>query len=504
MISTEGANDQLFAQVAAQLGLSTELPDYVSYFPERAPRADRDRLADKARDDPAFIRRVAIWDFFFLPTPEEIHTLFSQPADSLRLARSTPYDLYKSAEEQLRGRFRAAREPAESDYKGKERQELEWLHHKRREEEEPIRKWRRVGGITLLVGSVVSLFSLLLAEGIEPLLEEAPWFTWVIIATIIGGLIYWASGSRLNQLEQEYASKQAALEAHFRKLLEEEMERLRTEETQALAQLEKGFQELESHLVTQASCIPQGNEVVQWLQEDLDHLRQQILLRTALEPHLVNVRVDPNPQVPAPVGMHLGNPIILSAPAELQTDRIPDRLKEPTQWKHVKAKKYVQHHEHIQLINGVYYLETLLIGTDMLGTYECFFDFIEGTQISERFSEQYYNDIVSIGWTAESLQLSLSSDPSASKVISLDRVPTFTLSLSNGERSGFSIATQDYAQQVLSLLTKSEAYREHFPAEGNFLLVDQASMILDTILRVLRAQLRRHKRSVEDQIEDLN
>jgi len=479
---------QVASLVAEELGLSTDLRDYVSYFPERPPRADRDRIEGKALHDPAFASRVAIWDFFFLPVPEEIRRLFSQPAKSLGLATPTPYDLYINKEEELREGFRAARQSAEANYGAMERQELIALQSAERNKEVLLRRWKDVSLAVFLLGLLVDIF-----------LRSV----WITGAMIVAGLIYLVLRSKLAQWEREYASKQRALELNFRKLLEEEMSRLSIKESQALTRLKEGFRGLENHLVSQASCIPTGQQVLQWLQQDLDNLKQQILSRTALEPYLVNVRVNLNPELSDRAGMHLGNPMILCLPAEIQTDRIPERLKQPIQWKHVKAKKFVQQGRYLQLINGVYYLEALLIGTDMLGTYGCFFDFIEGVQITEKFSEQYYSDVISMGWAAEALQLSLSSEQSGEKVISLDRVPTFTLSLSSGEKMEFSIATQDYARQVFSMLSESGARGEELSADDSFLTVDQASVYLDTILRALRAQLRRHKRSVEEQAQEM-
>jgi hypothetical protein len=355
----------------------------------------------------------------------------------------------------------------------------------------------------LLLGLFLVWILAAASDGLGALLEEYPWVSWVILATIGGGIAFGVSLNRKREVEAEYRARMAAIEQQYTRRLEEELTRLRSEEAQALLELGEGYRELGSALEAQAACIPDGRDVLRWWQEDLENLKQQILFRTALEPHLVDVRVLAGSEALGPGAVHLGNPLILCAPAELQGDRIPERLKLPDPWKHVKAKKLVEQEGRLELLNGVYYLETLLIGTDMLGTYGCFYDFISGLQVGERFSEQYYTDVVSLGWTADTLQLPLSYKPAAGEVISLEHVPTFTLSLSSGERFGMSIATQDYAREVLSLLRLGQGM-EGGLSGGNLPSVEQAAMLLDTVLRVLRAQLRRHKRPLEEQAQDVS
>jgi hypothetical protein len=140
-------------QVAGQLGLSCDLRDYIAFFPERPARAERDRLESKARQDPSFARRVAIWDFFFLPTLEEVRNLFAQTAQKLGMSTPTPLDKYKNAEEEIRARFRAARDRAERDSRSKEEEEINALRRARDAAVQRLQEWMYGGGLSCFWGS---------------------------------------------------------------------------------------------------------------------------------------------------------------------------------------------------------------------------------------------------------------------------------------------------------------------------------------------------------------
>lgn len=79
---------------------------------------------------------------------------------------------------------------------------------------------------------------------------------------------------------------------------------------------------------------------------------------------------------------------------------------------------------------GVYYIEFILVGKDLLAVYSTFYDFIMHHRFSARTQVLHYVDIVSIQTAQEYIVFESSNN----QKLGLDRVPSLTLSLTSSER----------------------------------------------------------------------
>jgi hypothetical protein len=188
---------------------------------------------------------------------------------------------------------------------------------------------------------------------------------------------------------------------------------------------------LKNILETIKSQIPKQPsiyQVAEWFQQDVAELTASAQERTAMSNRLIQLQ-------------DVSNPMAILGPGFLQGTRIPNiyisALNESKpesdaldRSKHLLAYRYgrTRNSQFIDLY-GVFYVEFILVAEDMLGSFGIFFDFISGRPFSERTSEQYYTDVVSLSTFKDIRELTLLGG--VKKVI--DDAPGFKMSLKSGE-----------------------------------------------------------------------
>jgi|GEM_PF-3427289 len=261
------------------------------------------------------------------------------------------------------------------------------------------------------------------------------------------------------------------------------------------------------HLQTQIPPGPSDDEVRQWLDEDLERLRQESIEHTGLANRLKQIafETDEGEQLIVP------NPMVFISPGELQDfERIPppfrppqdkankpERLNSklepkpvPDRAKHLLARRAATTTARgYEILFAVYYIEHLMIADDMIIMHGFFFDFVTGKTTADKITEQYYSDVVAIEKSKEFRSIPVSYD--TDQTIDIEDAPAFSLTLPSGERRTVTLVNQEYLMglaQIMQRLAQSEE-------QDIYEISEQAKTNAENAVKTLRHYLRLHKGS---------
>jgi hypothetical protein len=271
--------------------------------------------------------------------------------------------------------------------------------------------------------------------------------------------------------------------------------------------------------------LPTDAEVLQWLEEDIDRIRDESIRKAGIGTRLAAISVydhegiernAPNPMVFVSPGdlqeAHSIPPSYLPAhfKAGKQADRqssaydLFDRVSvNPFVWfsrptplpdhaKHFLAKRAAQTRNSYLILYGVYHIESLIVGSDMFVLFSAFYDFIRGRIMAEKIVEQYYTDIIAIERRNDYRRVPLSFEDNE-RFLEVEDVPTITLILAGGDRRTITFAARSYYEGILRNVegdpsTWPDSTRQYVDAA-----VRSATEQADAALNVLRKCLRNHK-----------
>ncbi len=280
-------------------------------------------------------------------------------------------------------------------------------------------------------------------------------------------------------------------------------------------------------LKLQIPTPPPDDQVRQWLQEDLEALEQRSQFRVAAGTRLQSIgSYDESGSTERVTDM-----ISLVSPGRLQdATRLPPTYIPPqigaarnladkaiaeinvsgfqlAQWirpktvpdrgKHFLAKRLLRANGSIEVLYGVYYVDHLMILDDMIVLHSFFFDFVSGTTAADRITEVYYRDIVALEITHEyrAIPLQYTDDPNA--VLILEDVPVLGLALSNGDRHTISFVNEAYLRGMLKYIESELSSLRGLDPQASERYIRQklheTLQVADDAIKVLRAQVRRHK-----------
>lgn len=419
--------------------------DYLGDMPQIPARSDRDLLV--ARGDS---RRVKIWDYFFRIRPEDVGKPLAREIEEIEV----DLKLRLQEHDEIVTRLQA------------DIQEIKDFIRRRRI------KRAAIAAAALLLGAAGTLFGYLN--------QGAPvGMIWVCSAPLFfAGLVFafgaFFAGGEAGQRQAQLIEELESLKEENRQMVKEAVTR-----TNALKQKIR-------ELIAQIPKPPDDETVQAWLQEDLERLRQDSIEKTGMGSRLVEIdgRADQG------IGMHVSNPITVMGPGELQAvEEIPPSFGQkisPDRYKHLTVRRALQTPEGARaVLHGVYYIEHILVAEDMLTTRGFFFDFISGQITSEKITEQYYKDIVSIAMTREFRSVSAGIEDQSE--IHIEDTPAFTLSLASGERRTITFANQNYFLGIRESLGLSEEEARQIA------WAHQADEIANEAALTLRGYLRRFK-----------
>lgn len=264
---------------------------------------------------------------------------------------------------------------------------------------------------------------------------------------------------------------------------------------------------------------PSAGDVRLWLEQDLEDLRRRSVAKAAIDTRLDNIAYyDENKNE-----RECANPISFVSPAELQApERMPpaylppqlnffqrfsaqvqaelsERLNlQPAKYnalpdrvKHLQSKWQVETEAGIQIFYGLYYVEYLMIGDDMMTMVSFFYDFIHGKSTGERVTELYYNDIVALEQSQEYRTITYGYQDSEA-VQHVEDMPVFHISLPNGEKHSITFINHNYLTQVLNVDTSPSP---EGMADFELPMVQESQILAEAAVSVLRHRLRMHKSS---------
>ena len=191
------------------------------------------------------------------------------------------------------------------------------------------------------------------------------------------------------------------------------------------------------------------------------------------------------------------NPIPVLGPAELQNSQrihplfLEDGDIDLNKHFHAKRSYPMTEKDRIDVLYGVYYLEYILIGDDMLVTYGLLYDFITGKTYSEQRIEQYYEDVVSIAITKEFRKIVLSAN--TIEKIFIEDAPTFTLSLASGEQRTVTFVSEKYFLEIKDKINVDE------DGISKIFWIRDSEQIAEDAMVALRYYVRLHKGNIEEE-----
>lgn len=410
---------------------STDVWDYLVDMPYLPSRQDRDKLVEASEKDNDALRRVRLWDYFFAINPKEVGKPHKQEITQLK-------DLIKT-EEKLQKKY--ARK----------------------------RIWSRVISIVLFVVAVIFII-IPLINTISPSVNQAgipssasndtdtsiilQWWSLCCFSLSIPlfGSSIWLFFSSTKQRIKRQINRQIvkSLDSIWQKM---ESSPLAVEPNEASRQKQLGaykdnidvevklikqrIQFLENalnYLNNQIPNLPSSEEVENWLNEDIQRLTQEAISRSGLQDRLIKVA-------------KAENPFCIYGPAELQNDELipPPFLKRNSdRHKHLHARKFVTMTDGFFAdFYGVYNIGFILLAKDTIGTYATFFDFIAGSSSGEKSRVQHYADVVGV----ESLRGYREVEQN-NTVVSLENVPSLSLSLTSSEKIEITFPDDEYFEQA--------------------------------------------------------
>lgn len=267
------------------------------------------------------------------------------------------------------------------------------------------------------------------------------------------------------------------VDQEFRTLLDNSLNEIRElPDNEFRAQLEKETKEIREL---------SGQEVRSWLGRRIRTIKEEAREEVAINRNLVPLKNEK--------GEKADNPIVVVGPGELQapiprpfTPDISEDLH-----KHLSAR---QAHvistkdgfqKDFEVLYGVYFIQFIFIAENMLITYSFFYDFIDDMIRTRHITEQYYKDVVGLQIINEYRKLATSEYKA--NPIYIEDAPTFTLSLSSGERHRVTFVNKDYFMKIRDKVKLSEEDVEQIT------WVPQSTENAKNAIAALRGRLRKHK-----------
>ena len=467
------------------ISYSDDVWDYIEDMDYMPTRRDRDDLVKKAQHNPEEAKRVRIWDTFFQIQPEDVAIPQKKEISELNQSRKELSADFDDQLIQLDKEYRI-NSSNERDKHQKIIEQLEEHLLYLRNEQDVALKRRNIGLITFLFGVGIAIAEYLGVIEIVNLMMFV--VTGAISLTglflLLSGVTRWLSienkmvpetqlqieqeneryKNAINRLDQQYHSQR-------QNILDDQQTTLRA--------IDERIEKLNQQINQLLRQIPQGasaQELTQWLQEDIEHLSSRAIEMTGLRSRLVKLKDD------------TPNPLCIMAPAELQ-EYIPEILmRDEDKKKHLHVHYFAPLPDGgFSVFHGVYYMEFILIATDMLGTYGCFWDFISGYVVNERTSEQYYSDVVAINTQRDYKEIAI-----VGTSLEIENIPTFSLSLSSGERRQVTFASESYVKEIKKRIEK-DSPEEDEDDDDDEQWVDNPEQTAENAIKALRAKLREHK-----------
>ena len=413
---------------------SDDVWTYLNDMPYLPNRADRDALANVAQYDPATVKRVQIWDYFFRIRPDDVGKPQMQEI------------------EQLRQRSQQTRAEHETQIQA----ERKTAEQRKKKLAAPILKWQPRFLIVNGLGAALLVAAFLLKSSTVQLAGA-------VLVTLGAGAFIGAGLWRRRQFTR------------IGKHLENTIERLNANLHAALEQSAQDTRQLRKtirDLQAQIPPPPSDDQVLAFLRADLDALAQAALDKTGLRDQLFDLG-------------GAANPICFFAPAELQNNAcIPKPFLEPASDlnKHLHARVFAYLPDGAWLnLHGVYYVEILILGLDWVANYECYYDFVTGRRFDEHMSEQHYADIVTLSTSRAYREL-----PIGAKRIIVDDALTFGMSLASTEKIEITFPSRGYFAGM------NNAGFSAFYFDLERWALNPAPLVENTLI-VLREQWRKHK-----------
>lgn len=427
--------------------------DYLNDMPYMPSRLDRDQLS-KAGE----YKRVHIWDYFF---------------------QINPYDVGKPQK----------REIAEIDKRLDE--EINRYNNRQKEIRNSIKTIKRIlflmrlkkflfgfGGFFLswIISKIIADYQF----GFNPIgICSLPFVLYGLVMWISVGFVGWDERNEIKNLKNEII-------------------KLRNDQSQFVKKEIKRKRALDAEIETlkrQIPIHPSGETIRLWLNDDLVSMQDHAIDVTGLGTRLVDCTsgvfdVDGNSVLQK-------NPIPVLGPAELQhPEKIPPSFSKEinldlNKHLHVGRSYWITENDKIDVLYGVYYLEYILIGNDMLATCGFFYDFIAGKTYSEQRIEQYYEDVVAIAITNEFRKIILGTD--SNETIYIEDAPTFTLSLASGEQRTVTFVSEKYFTEIRD---KINVDQKGIP---KIFWVRDSKEIAEDAMTALRYYVRLHKGTIGEE-----
>ncbi len=417
----------------------------LSYMPSRA---DREKfLIDETKRE-----RIKLWDYFF---------------------RFKPEDVGKPQRKEISFLIREIRESVEKC--------------KQREEDvlNKIKEYERrafVKAITKFFwGSIVLGIALFLSNRISTETISAHdkyvygvvfFFSWLIILIIFVGLSFFL-GEEKKESRWLVLDLKEFKDAHFKKVDEDKyrIKALKREITRLRRQVPKPLS---------------GAEARNWLDREFKKLWAHTKSEVALVRDIIKIQGE-RPDVEIEYLSVLG-------PGELQ-QKTPMHYSESVNedlHKHLGAKQAYRldpdkHGIMYDILYGVYFIEYIIVATDMLVTHSFFYDFIDDKMTAAYTTEQYYTDVVALAIENEDRRITLENAIGEVVSVYIEDSPTFTLSLKSGEIHKVSFVNQDYFIKIREKLNMT------LDDIDKIYWINQARRIADNVIKALRHYIRQHK-----------
>lgn len=428
---------------------SRDLWDYIKDLPYMPSRANREKLFNNERTH----ERVKLWDYFFRIKPEDVGKPQRKEISSLIKKLRESIDKCKLKEKEIFERIN----------------ELERFAL--------IKAIKRL----ILISIVLAVILLYISRISTEIVHDQDKYIYNIIVAIpcsIISLVFislgYIAGKEKKESRRLYLNLKEYKELHFIEI-NEVKNRINT--------LKKEIGRLRRQVPKPLS----GEEARQWLNREFQKLWDYTKTEVALVRNIIKIQGEqPDSEIK--------NPLSILGPGELQ-EKIPRRFLATVNEdlnKHLTAKQAYQlnpeKYSHLyDVLYGVYFLEYIVVATDMLVTHSFFYDFIDDKVTSEYTTEQYFTDIVALAIVHESRKITIIDNMGKPISVYIEDSPVFTLSLKSGERHEVSFVNQDYFIKV------KERLEINLDDIDKIYWINQAKGDADNVIKALRAYLRKHK-----------
>jgi predicted PurR-regulated permease PerM len=434
---------------------STDVWDYI---PKRLPsRQDRDRLVQRAQEAPREAKRVKIWDFFFRFNPEEIGGPIRK--EIAQLESELPKVQHASAQRQAHKREDIARiQQQMASIPTEIEQHLQRSMGKIRQSYLGRMSRRQIFGVVLTIACVLGVLGTLFLmylffQGQQSFVGGASnvalcCLPMILIVGVLAFFSFQKAQQNRQALDEELTRERERAyqardqrEAQLRQQIhhiEQEIHQINLQTQHTVERITARQQELHTllnSLMKQIPWPPSPQEVYQWLIEDLNDLGELAKEESRLdEGKLQKI-------------LGVDNPICIRGPAILQEKSvIPEHYRKAKTDlnKHFTARRYeAVASEKFADFYGMYSIQFLLLGTEVLANYGLLYNFITGRAVEVRTRRQHYADIVGIETRRSNLEVQ-GEDES----FLVEGVPSLRVSLTNDERIDITYPNDDYYRQV--------------------------------------------------------